>query len=60
MKLANSTKPADYLPYMKKVSFDGVTGPIAFDSKGDLRAVAVTLYGVKGGKFQPISTMTVK
>ncbi|MFM0741977.1 branched-chain amino acid ABC transporter substrate-binding protein [Paraburkholderia xenovorans] len=60
MKLANSTVPADYLPFMKKISFDGVTGPIAFDSKGDLRAVAVSLYRVQDGKFQSFSTLTVK
>ncbi|MEM5386779.1 hypothetical protein VSR68_24735 [Paraburkholderia phymatum] len=58
MKLADSTAPADYLPAIKKVEFDGVTGKIAFDSKGDLRAAAVTLYEAKGGKFQPVSTVT--
>nr|WP_233856860.1 branched-chain amino acid ABC transporter substrate-binding protein [Paraburkholderia sp. HD33-4] len=58
MKLADSTVPADYLPAMKKVEFDGVTGKIAFDAKGDLRAATVTLYQAKDGKFQPISTVT--
>ncbi|SIT40186.1 putative leucine transporter subunit periplasmic-binding component of ABC superfamily [Paraburkholderia piptadeniae] len=58
MKLADSIAPADYLPAMKKVEFDGVTGKIAFDAKGDLRAAAVTLYEAKGGKFQPVSTVT--
>jgi branched-chain amino acid transport system substrate-binding protein len=58
MKLADSTAPADYLPAMKKVDFDGVTGKIAFDAKGDLRAATVTLYEVKDGKFQPMSTVT--
>ncbi|WP_156992213.1 hypothetical protein [Paraburkholderia oxyphila] len=43
---------------MKKVEFGGVTGKIAFDAKGDLRAATVTLYQAKGGKFQPISTVT--
>lgn len=56
MKLADSTAPADYLPAMKKVAFDGVTGKIAFDGKGDLRAAAVTLYEVRNGKFEPMST----
>ncbi|MEX3634135.1 branched-chain amino acid ABC transporter substrate-binding protein [Paraburkholderia sp. BR14320] len=58
MKLADSTAPADYLPAMKKVAFDGVTGKIAFDPKGDLRAAAVTLYEVRNGKFEPMSTVT--
>jgi hypothetical protein len=41
MKLADSTTRADYLPAMKKADFGGVTGEIAFDAKGDLRAAAV-------------------
>jgi branched-chain amino acid transport system substrate-binding protein len=58
MKLADSTAPADYLPAMKKIDFSGVTGEIAFDAKGDLRAAAVTLYEARNGKFQPMSTVT--
>ncbi|PRD74626.1 branched chain amino acid ABC transporter substrate-binding protein [Burkholderia multivorans] len=60
MKLANSTVPAEYLPAMKKVDFQGVTGRIAFDDRGDLRAAAVTLYEVKKGKYQPVNTITLK
>jgi branched-chain amino acid transport system substrate-binding protein len=60
MKLADSTSPADYLPAMKKVDFDGVTGKISFDEKGDLRAASVTLYEAKGGKFSPVNTITLK
>ncbi|MFL9863471.1 branched-chain amino acid ABC transporter substrate-binding protein [Paraburkholderia fungorum] len=60
MKLADSTVPADYLPAMKKVDFDGVTGKIAFDSKGDLRAANVTLYEVKNGKYVPTTTVALK
>ncbi|QCP49616.1 branched-chain amino acid ABC transporter substrate-binding protein [Trinickia violacea] len=60
MKLANSTAPADYLPAMKKVTFEGVTGKIAFDEKGDLRAANVTLYEAKSGKFSPMTTVSLK
>jgi branched-chain amino acid transport system substrate-binding protein len=60
MKLADSTTPADFLPAMKKVDFDGVTGRIAFDEKGDLRAASVTLYQAKNGKFSPMNTVTLK
>lgn len=60
MKLANSTNPADYLPAMKKVEFEGVTGKIAFDEKGDLRAASVTLYEAKNGKFSPMKVVTLK
>jgi branched-chain amino acid transport system substrate-binding protein len=60
MKLANSTVPAEYLPAMKKLDFEGVTGKISFDDRGDLRAAAVTLYEVKNGKYQPMTTVTLK
>lgn len=60
MKLANSTNPAQYLPAMKKVDFDGVTGKIAFDNKGDLRTANVTLYEAKTGKFVPIDVVSLK
>ncbi|WP_175690541.1 branched-chain amino acid ABC transporter substrate-binding protein [Burkholderia anthina] len=60
MRIANSTSPAQYLPAMKKVDFDGVTGRIAFDDKGDLRAANVTLYEAKDGKFSPMTTVSLK
>ncbi|MFC5428235.1 branched-chain amino acid ABC transporter substrate-binding protein [Paraburkholderia denitrificans] len=56
MELANSTSPKDFLPAMKKVNFEGVTGTIAFDEKGDLRSSGVTLYQVKDGHYVPIQT----
>jgi branched-chain amino acid transport system substrate-binding protein len=60
MKQADSTVPADYLPAMKKIDFDGVTGKIAFDSGGDLRAANVTLYEVKNGKYVPDTTVSLR
>jgi branched-chain amino acid transport system substrate-binding protein len=60
MKLANSTNPHDYLPFLQKVDFTGVTGRIAFDSKGDLRTAPVTLYEAKSGHFVPVETSTLK
>lgn len=60
MQFANSTSPKDYLPALKKVSFQGVTGPIAFDDKGDLRSASVTLYQAKGAHFQPLQTVNLK
>jgi branched-chain amino acid transport system substrate-binding protein len=60
MKLANSTSPEAYLPEMKKIDFEGVTGKIAFDSKGDLRTANVTLYEVAKGKFSPLKTYSLK
>jgi hypothetical protein len=35
-----------------------VIGPIAFDEKGDLRNGPITIYIVKGGKWEPLETVT--
>ena len=52
MKLANSADPAKYLPLMQKVSFKGVTGPIAFDARGDSREGGVSLYQFNAGRWE--------
>ena len=50
MQKANSAEPAKYLPELAKIEYTGVTGPIAFDSKGDIKNGTLTLYTYKGGK----------
>lgn len=50
MQNANSADPKKYLPALAKVSYDGVTGKIAFDPKGDILNGALTFYTYKGGK----------
>jgi branched-chain amino acid transport system substrate-binding protein len=50
MKKANSSDPAKYLPELAKIQYKGVTGPIAFDSKGDIKDGTLTLFTYKGGK----------
>jgi len=57
MQKANSAQPAKYLPELAKISYQGVTGPIAFDEKGDLRSGPITLYVVKGGKWDTLETV---
>jgi branched-chain amino acid transport system substrate-binding protein len=57
MQKANSTEPSKYLPELAKISREGVTGPIAFDEKGDLRSGPITLYEVKGGKWMTLETV---
>ena len=47
---AKSAEPAKYLPYLAKVKYQGVTGQIAFDPKGDIKDGALTLFTYKGGK----------
>ena len=60
MKRAKSSDPAKYLAEMPKTDFQGVTGHIRFDSKGDLTGGAVTLYQVKAGLWQPLQTIQSK
>ena len=47
---AKSADPAKYLPFLAKVKYQGVTGPIAFDANGDIKDGSLTLFTYKGGK----------
>ena len=42
--------PAGFLPALAKIRHAGITGPIAFDGKGDLRDAALTLYTYRQGR----------
>jgi len=57
MVRANSTDPVKYLPELAKTNRQGVSGPIAFDDKGDLKNGPITLYIVKGGKWHALETV---
>jgi len=57
MKRANSADPAKFLPELGKTSYEGVTGKIEFDDKGDLRSGAITIYEAKGGKLDVLTTV---
>ncbi|HRJ52165.1 MAG TPA: branched-chain amino acid ABC transporter substrate-binding protein [Candidatus Thiothrix moscowensis] len=57
MKRADSTDPEKYLPELAKTSYEGVTGKISFDAKGDLTSGPITLYTVKGGKWETLETI---
>jgi branched-chain amino acid transport system substrate-binding protein len=57
MKRADSTDPAKYLPELAKTSYEGVTGKISFDAKGDLTSGPITLYKVQGGKWETLETV---
>jgi branched-chain amino acid transport system substrate-binding protein len=50
MQNAKSAEPAKYLPELKKIKYQGVTGTIAFDDKGDIKDGALTLFAYKAGK----------
>ncbi len=57
MVKANSADPAKYLPELAKTDYKGVTGPIAFDEKGDIKNGALTLMTYKGGKRETIAVI---
>ena len=48
------TDPAKIIDAIKATSMDGVTGKIAFDDKGDIKDGAVTVFQVKGGKWETV------
>ncbi|UGQ45346.1 branched-chain amino acid ABC transporter substrate-binding protein [Massilia endophytica] len=50
MANARSADPIKYLPYLAKVKYQGITGPIAFDNYGDIKDGALTLFTYKNGK----------
>jgi len=55
MKKANSADPAKYLPELQKIEFNGATGRIVFDAKGDRSDAEMTIFTIKGGKLLPIA-----
>jgi branched-chain amino acid transport system substrate-binding protein len=58
MVKAGSADPAKYLPVLAKTSgYDGVTGTISFDEKGDIKNGALTLYTYKAGKREQIAVV---
>ena len=50
MKTAGSADPAKYLPALKAVKYQGASGHVEFDEKGDRKNAALTLYTFKGGE----------
>ncbi|MCX8520597.1 MAG: branched-chain amino acid ABC transporter substrate-binding protein [Rhodoferax sp.] len=58
MVKAGSADPAKYLPVLAATKdYQGVTGPITFDEKGDIMGGALTLKSVKGGKMEELSVI---
>ena len=58
MQKAGSSEPAKYLPVLPKTSgYNGVTGTISFDEKGDIKNGALTLYTYKGEKREQIAVV---
>lgn len=58
MKRANSVEAPKVLAAIVSTDFNGVTGRIAFDDKGDLKGGAYTLVGFKDNKKNVIDVIT--
>lgn len=50
---ANSTKASDISAALHQVSYDGITGNIKFDTKGDRSQLSMVGFKIVGGKFTP-------
>lgn len=58
MQRAGSADPARYLPLLAATrSYQGVTGSIGFDAKGDLLEPLVPLYGYRNGRRQFVQVL---
>jgi len=55
MEKANSVDPAKYLPELAKSSFEGASGNIEFDERGDRKDAEMTIFTMKGGTITPIA-----
>ncbi len=58
MVKAGSSDPAKYLPVLAATAdYKGVTGPITFDEKGDIKNGALTLFTYKMGKREQLAVI---
>jgi branched-chain amino acid transport system substrate-binding protein len=57
MKKAGSTDSAKFLPEVAKVDYNGITGPIKFDEKGDIKDGPITMFKAVGGKWEAVATI---
>jgi branched-chain amino acid transport system substrate-binding protein len=55
MQKADSPDPAKYLPELHKISYDGATGHVEFDDKGDRKDAEITIFQMKNGKVDPVA-----
>ncbi len=55
MQKADSAEPAKYLPELAKINYNGASGSIQFDEKGDRKDAEMTIFTMKAGKVAPIA-----
>lgn len=57
MQTANSADPAKYLPALAAIKFDGASGHIEFDAKGDRKDAEMTIFTMKNGTITPVAVI---
>ncbi|HEY7674139.1 MAG TPA: branched-chain amino acid ABC transporter substrate-binding protein [Burkholderiales bacterium] len=57
MKKAGSTEPAKFLPELARIDYSGITGPIRFDEKGDIKDGPITMFRAAAGKWVAVATI---
>lgn len=57
MQKAGSSDPARFLPVLKQIKYDGLTGHIQFDKSGDLSQAAMTISTYKAGQKTKVEVL---
>ena len=57
MKKADSPDPAKYLPALAAIDYNGASGNIKFDEKGDRKDAEMTIFTLKDGKITPVAIL---
>jgi branched-chain amino acid transport system substrate-binding protein len=55
MQKADSTDPVKYLPALAAIDYNGASGNIQFDDKGDRKDAEMTIFSMKAGKVTPLA-----
>jgi len=57
MQKSDSVEPAKYLPVMAKMKYQGITGLMEFDARGDLKNSLLTLYTFRSKKREQVAVI---
>jgi branched-chain amino acid transport system substrate-binding protein len=57
MQAANSVDPAKYLPALAAIKYEGASGHIEFDTKGDRKDAEMTIFTMKNGVITPVAVI---
>ena len=57
MQKADSVEPAKYLPVMAKMKYQGITGFMEFDARGDLKNSLLTIYTFRSKKREQLAVI---